>query len=336
MLQFKEEGIYFPAADVYIDPWKPVPKAIITHGHSDHARPGMGSYLCHTFTREIIRHRLGAENNIQTLGYNEPISVNGATISFHPAGHIIGSAQVRLEYKGEIWVVTGDYKLNDDGVSTPYEPVRCHSFLTESTFGLPVYRFQPCDTVYRSMNHWCAANAKEGFNSVLIGYSLGKAQNILCNLNPELGTPLLHGAVFNMNQALERSGFSIPGEYLTPETPRERVKNAIIVAPQSVIGSSWLRRLQPYRIAVCSGWMALRGPRRRLSVDKGFALSDHCDFEQLNTAIKATGAENVYVTHGYQAVYSKWLREVYGLNAVELITKFENSEEALPEENTTE
>ncbi len=333
MLQFKEEGIYFPAADLYIDPWKPVSRAVITHGHSDHARPEMGSYLCHTLTKEIIKHRLGPEIAVQTLDYNEPLHINGATLSFHPAGHIIGSAQVRLEYKGEVWVVTGDYKLLNDGVSTPYEPVTCHSFITESTFGLPVYQFKPCASIYEAINHWCAQNAKEGYNSVLIGYALGKAQNILANLDPELGVPLLHGAVFNMNEALARSGQLFPGQWLTPETPADRLKNTVVVAPQSVLGTPWLRKLQPYRIAVCSGWMALRGPRRRLSVDKGFALSDHCDFEQLNTAIKATGAQHIYVTHGYQAVYSRWLREQYGLNAVELTTHFENNEEAITGED---
>ncbi|ANH84045.1 DNA ligase-associated DEXH box helicase [Niabella ginsenosidivorans] len=334
MVLFKEEGIYFPAADLYIDPWKPVQRAVITHGHSDHARPGMGSYLCHPLTKEILRYRLGPDIQVQTLDYNVPLVINGATISFHPAGHIIGSAQVRLEYKGEVWVITGDYKLNNDLVSTPYEPVQCHSFLTESTFGLPVYQFQPCATIYEEINHWCAANARQGLNSVLIGYALGKSQNILANLDPELGVPLLHGAVFNMNEALAGSGICFPGEWLTPETPKERLKNAVIIAPQSVLGSPWLRKLQPYRIAVCSGWMALRGPRRRLSVDKGFALSDHCDFEQLNTAIKATGAENVYVTHGYQAVYSKWLCEAYGLRAVELKTQFDSIEETLAADST--
>ncbi|MCF3111281.1 ligase-associated DNA damage response exonuclease [Niabella sp. CC-SYL272] len=333
MLQFREEGIYFPAADLYIDPWKPVPRAVITHGHSDHARPDMGSYLCHTLTKEILRHRLGPDISIQTLDYNELLHINGATLSFHPAGHIVGSAQVRLEYKGEVWVVTGDYKLLNDGVSTPYEPVACHSFITESTFGLPVYNFNPCAAIYEDINHWCAQNAKEGYSSVLIGYALGKAQNILANLDPELGVPLLHGAVFNMNEALARAGLSFPGEWLTPETPADRLKNAVVVAPQSVLGTSWLRRLQPCRVAICSGWMALRGPRRRLSVDKGFALSDHCDFEQLNTAIKTTGAQNIYVTHGYQSVYSRWLREQYGLNAVELTTHFENNEEAITGED---
>lgn len=334
MIQFKPKGIYCPQADIYIDPWKPVDKAIITHGHSDHARWGNKHYLCHSLTEEILRLRIGQDISIQTLDYKETIFINGVKISLHPAGHIIGSAQVRLEYKGEVWVISGDYKVFKDGVSTPFEPVKCNSFITESTFGLPIYNFSPFEEIYDDMNKWWSKNVQDGLQSVIIGYSLGKAQNILQHLDPSIGNIYLHGAVANINDAFRRSGIHFQGERITEMTTKESLKGAVIVAPMSAIGSPWLKKFNPYRIAVCSGWMALRGARRRYGVDKGFVLSDHCDFKQLNYAVLETGAENVYVTHGSQAIYSKWLREAYGLNASEVKTQFDSrADETLENES---
>ncbi|WP_353197747.1 ligase-associated DNA damage response exonuclease [Parapedobacter defluvii] len=318
MLRFTERGIYCPRADVYIDPWQPVEKAIVTHGHSDHARWGMGRYLCHRHTAPILRLRLGMDIAIQELDYSEILTINGVHISLYPAGHIIGSAQVRLEHKGEVWVVSGDYKLTYDGLSERYEPVRCHHFVTESTFGLPVYQFLDPDTVFLEINEWCRRNASEGFNSVLLGYALGKSQTILLNLDTTIGPVFLHGAVVNVNAALSEIGFQFPGVHITPETDRKTIHGAIIVAPPSAFGSPWLKKLSPYRIALCSGWMQLRGTRRRRGVDRGFVLSDHCDWRQLNDAITATEAETVYVTHGYEGPLARWLREEKGLQAKEV------------------
>jgi putative mRNA 3-end processing factor len=323
MIQFRPEGIYCPQADIYVDPWKRVEKAIITHGHSDHARWGNKRYLCHQLSKEILKLRLGQDISIQTVEYNETVFINGVQISLHPAGHIIGSAQVRFEHKGEVWVASGDYKVFNDGVSTPFEPVKCNSFITESTFGLPIYDFRPFNEIYTDLNQWWLRNVEEGTQSVIIGYSLGKAQNILAHLDPSIGNILIHGAVANINDAFRLSGLSFQGERIIETTTKASINGAIVVAPMSAIGSPWLRRFQPYRIAVCSGWMALRGARRRYGVDKGFVLSDHCDFKQLNYAVQETEAENVYVTHGYQSIYAKWLREAYGLNAVEVKTLFD-------------
>lgn len=318
MLKFTERGIYCPLADMYIDPWEPVEKAIVTHGHSDHARWGMGRYLCHRHTAPILRLRLGVDVAIQVLDYGEVLTINGVRISLHPAGHIIGSAQVRLEYKGEVWVVSGDYKLMDDGLSISYEPVRCHHFVTESTFGLPVYQFPEPDLVFHDINSWCHLNAAEGVNTVLLAYALGKSQIILRHLQPGNSPVFLHGAVANVNAALEEIGYRFVGERITAETDRTALKGAIIVAPPSALGSPWLKKLSPYRIAVCSGWMQLRGARRRRGVDRGFVLSDHCDWQQLNRAVIATEAETVYVTHGYEAPFARWLREQQGLRAHEV------------------
>ncbi len=318
MLKFTERGIYCPQAGLYVDPWEPVERAIVTHGHSDHARWGMGCYLCHRHTAPILRLRLGMDTAIQELDYGDVITINGVRISLHPAGHIIGSAQVRLEYRDEVWVVSGDYKLVHDGISAPFEAIRCHHFVTESTFALPVYRFPDPALVFSEINRWWVQNAVEGFNTVLLAYALGKSQTILHHLEPAIGPVFLHGAVANVNAALEHIGYRFMGERMTLETDRNVLKGAVIVAPPSALGSPWLKRLAPYRIASCSGWMQLRGARRRRGVDRGFVLSDHADWEQLNQAVAATAAETVYVTHGYEVPFSRWLREQQGLQAHEV------------------
>ncbi|WP_353182500.1 ligase-associated DNA damage response exonuclease [Parapedobacter lycopersici] len=327
LLQVNDRGIYCERADVYIDPWQPVQRALITHAHSDHARWGNGQYLCHHDTAPILTLRLGADIRIQRVSYGEPIQINGVTFSFHPAGHILGSAQIRVAYKGEIWLVTGDYKLLNDGLSQPYEPIVCHHLITESTFGLPVYSFKSPFAVYKEIKDWWRENQQEGVNTVLLCYALGKAQSILNQLREETDVPiLLHGAVANVNGALAARGYHFPGQWMETEPMTKVPKGALILAPPSALGSPWMRRLGNYRVALCSGWMQLRGARRRRGVDKGFVLSDHCDFRQLNEAIDVTGAEHIYVTHGYESQFTRWVREERGLPAEIMNTLYEDME----------
>ncbi len=338
MLTFNDNGIYCEPADVYIDPWKPVDRAIITHAHSDHARWGMKHYLAHHDSIPVMRHRLGAKISVEGLDYHQTIKRNGVQISLHPAGHIWGSAQIRLEYKGEIWVVSGDYKLSKDEISTPFETVKCHHFITESTFGLPVYKFQDPKTIHTDINEWWKQNKADDRNSVLFGYALGKAQRIIKHLDPSIGNIYTHGAIHNINQLYEKHvGQLPPTTYLDKSIDKKEIKGAMIVAPPSADGTPWLRRLKPYRTGICSGWMQLRGTRRRRNADMGFVLSDHADWDELNTAVKETGAENVYVTHGYKAVYAKWLTDTYGINAVEVDTLYTGEQLDKEEtENTNE
>lgn len=330
LLQFDKDGIYCAQAGIYIDPWKPVDKAIITHAHSDHARWGSKSYLAHHDSEGILKYRLGQEIPLETLGYNEPVIMNGVRISLHPAGHITGSAQVRLEYKGQIWVVSGDYKVMPDGMTTPFEPVPCHHFVTESTFGLPIYNFPDAATLDADLKSWCFKNLNAGKSCVLIGYSLGKAQRILNSLHDMSAPVILHGAIYNTNAALGLSNENyVRYSAGIKKTFQEPV---IVVAPPSVIGSSWLRQFEPYELGVCSGWMQLRGARRRRNADMGFVMSDHADWKGLNEAVLATGAEHIYVTHGYKSIYAKWLQEQFGLDAVTVDTLYEG--EALEQQDT--
>lgn len=323
MITFDKCGIYCAQAGIYIDPWQPVDKAIITHAHADHARAGMKTYLAHEHAVPVIKMRLGHDISIRALRYNEPVTVNGVHISLHPAGHIWGSAQVRLEYKGEVWVVSGDYKLQHDGISQPFEPIKCHSFITESTFGLPIYKFPAVADVHADINAWWRRNRDEGKNSVLLAYALGKAQRVLKHLDASVGPVYLHGAVDNVNKLYSATVGALPPAIRIDSTVnRKEIKGALILAPPSADSTPWIRSLQPYRLGICSGWMQLRGTRRRRNADRGFVLSDHADWNQLNAAVNETGAGNVYVTHGYKSIYARWLATEYGLNATEVETLY--------------
>nr|MBC7612333.1 ligase-associated DNA damage response exonuclease [Pseudopedobacter sp.] len=326
LLEFNQNGIYCPEGDFYIDPWRPVKDAVITHGHSDHAKWGHQKYLAHTLSREILYYRLG-EINLETMDYGESRTKNGVTITFYPAGHIPGSAQIRLEYKGEIWVVSGDYKTEDDGLCTPFEPIKCHSFISECTFGMPVYTWQPQAEIFKGINDWWAQNKSEGKTAVLAGYSLGKAQRILQNLDLNIGKIYAHGAIQNSNEALIRNGIKLnPSKLITAATTKEELKGNIVICPPSAIGTPWMRKMNPYSFGYCSGWMAIRGAKRRRAADRGFVLSDHADWDGLISAIKATECETVYLTHGYTASFSKYLREM-GYDAREAKTLYGNEEE---------
>ena len=307
------KGLYCPQADVFIDPSQPVQKALITHAHSDHARSGSQHYLAHHQNKHILKLRLG--NNIQFQGveFNQQININGVTISFHPSGHIPGSAQIRLEYQGEIWVITGDYKLNHDGLSTPFEHIKCHHFVTESTFGLPVFNWQMQDQIFTDINEYWKTCAENGENLLISAYSLGKSQRIIKHLNREIGPLLCHPTIVQTNLALEADGFSF-GSWEAYNSANSKPSGAVIICPPAGISDTLLKNIQPYRSISCSGWMAMRGARRWGNLDRGFVLSDHADFNELITACQESTAENIYVTHGYTQVFAKYLTEILKVN----------------------
>jgi putative mRNA 3-end processing factor len=326
LLQFTGKSIYCALADVHIDPWIPVDRAIITHAHSDHARFGSKHYLAHHDSETILRLRLGEDISLQTVAYGERFTINGVVFSLHPAGHIIGSAQVRVEHNGEVWVVSGDYKLENDGFCAPFEPVPCNVFITESTFGLPIYTWQPQQVIFDEMNAWREENRAAGKATVIMGYSLGKMQRILKNLATD--EPLYaHGAVHTLNEKLRAAGFDLPALTLvTKDTDRKLFPGSVILAPPSADNSPWIKKFGAASIGYCSGWMAVRGAKNRRSLDRGFALSDHADWDGLNTAVRSTGAEKVYVTHGYTSTFSRWLTE-NGTEAAEVHTMYGNEDE---------
>lgn len=323
LLEFTDRGICCPQAQVYLDPWKPVDRALVTHGHSDHTRWGNKYYLCTASAAPVIRHRLGADAYIETINFHERVVINGVTFTFHPAGHILGSAQIRVEYNDEVWVFSGDYKLQPDGISEPFEPVKCHAFITESTFGLPIYKWKEQEEIFGSINDWWRSNKEEGKVSVIAGYTLGKSQRILHNVDPSIGNIFVHGAVDSVNQVIRSQGITLPEtNRITKETNKKDYEGALVICPPSAVGSPWIRRFLPYSLGIASGWMNLRGARRRRGADRGFVLSDHADWNQLNHAIRETGAEKVFVTHGYTEVFAQWLNDC-GYDAHEVKTQYE-------------
>jgi len=327
LISFTDKGLYCSVGDFYIDPWKPVNKAVITHAHSDHAYFGHQYYLSHHYTKPLLQLRLGS-NNYQSIEWGETITMNGVIVSLFPAGHIIGSSQIRLEYEGEVWVVSGDYKTEDDGLSGQFEPVKCNTFITESTFGLPIYKWRPQQEIFETMIKWISSNKEKGKASVLLAYSLGKAQRVLQHIKETTQTIFVHGAIWNTHQALVDAGWKLPPvERITPETPKEILKGAVIIAPPSADASPWMKKFSPYSVGVCSGWMQVRGNIRRRNVDAGFALSDHADWDGLLRSVKATGAERVYVTHGFQAAFSRYLNEEKISLAAEVKTQYGNEDE---------
>lgn len=339
LLTLTPRGFYCAAGDFYIDPWQPVPRALVTHAHADHFVRGCESYLVAREGERVFRQRLGPDAAMQTLPHGEPLDINGVGISFHPAGHILGSAQIRLERGGEVWVISGDYKTIDhEATCTPYEPVRCHTFITEATFALPIYHWRPQGEIFDDINAWWAQNRDAGRASIVYAYALGKAQRVMSGLDPKIGRIFTHGAVESVTRAYRQSGITLPptvyvGQY-AEQTTRPDWRGALIIAPLSARGTSWTRRFGDHSSAFVSGWMQIRGARRRRAVDRGFVLSDHADWEGLIGAIKATGADRIGVTHGYIASFVRWLVEQgYDARAYETTYGDENDE---PEAEGTE
>ena len=315
----RPQGLYCPPGDFYIDPGRPVPRAVITHAHADHARRGHGAYLATAISAGVLRARLG-EINLQGLAYFETVRINGVAVSLHPAGHVLGSAQVRIEYGGCVWVASGDYFVsgheNDfNPTCTPFEPVRCHTFITESTFGLPVYRWAPQVATMAHINDWWRNNADSGRASLLLAYSLGKAQHLLAGVDAAIGPVVVHSTMEPLNQAYRAAGVVLPAtQLLSAFSDPSQLRRALVIAPPGARGTAWEALLGDCSPAFASGWMQLRSARRRLGVERGFVLSDHADWPGLQRAITATGASRVIVTHGYEAVMVRWLQQ-QGLQA---------------------
>ena len=315
LIQPTPRGHYCPEGDFYIDPWRPVRRAVITHAHADHARAGSRSYLCAQEGRALLQARLGPEARIEALPYGASVNRHGLTLSLHPAGHIRGSAQVRIERQGHVTVVSGDYKTAPDPTCTPLDPQRCHTFISESTFGLPIFKWPSPEAILAAINAWWRENGKQGLTSILFAYALGKAQRILAGLDHTIGPILAHGAVEKINRIYRQAGVALPEtRYVGDVEDRTLLRGALVIAPPSADQPAWMRRFPKRSRAVASGWMRIRGHRRRRAVDRGFVISDHSDWDGLVATIEASGAESVGITHGYTVEMVRWLQEK-GLDA---------------------
>jgi putative mRNA 3-end processing factor len=307
---------------------------VITHAHSDHAAAGCAAYVSSAAGAAVLRRRVGPEARIDTLAYGEPRSFQGVRISLHPAGHILGSAQVRVEHAGEVWVVSGDYKIQPDRTCEPFEPLRCDVFITESTFGLPIYRWRPQEEVFNQINGWWRENRAQGRTSIVFAYALGKAQRVIAGLDPSIGPIAAHGAVANFVDVYREAGVPLPEVWRIDADRLKEIRGAgLVLAPPSAGGSPWIRKFGEISAGMASGWMQVRGARRWRNVDRGFVLSDHADWPSLLETIRATGASRVLVTHGFTAPLVRYLRES-GLDAQELQTRYSHGEDIGQDEET--
>ena len=330
LLTATDRGLYCAAGDFYIDPWAPVTRAVVTHAHGDHLAWGSDAYLVASPGEALARARLGGRA-VDTVAYGEHRTIGGVDISLHPAGHILGSAQVRVEHHGEVWVVSGDYKTDPDPTCAPFEPIRAHTFVTESTFGLPIYRWPSESSVKRELLAWQAANRAAGRASIVFAYPLGKSQRLLAMLGDFVGPVWTHGAVETMTALYREGGIALP-DTIPVHTTSGRVQwsDGFVIGPPSVQASAWLRRFGEQSLAFASGWMLVRGARRRRNVDRGFVLSDHVDWPALLATVANTGAERVFATHGFTQQLARYLQE-QGLDAGTIATRWEgDSEEADP------
>ena len=335
LLTETDNGLYCPEGNFYVDPWRAVDSAVITHAHADHARWGSKKYLAADTSSHVLRIRMGEKAKIDWQPLGSPIKVGGVNVTFHPAGHILGSAQVCIEKDGQRIVVSGDYKRQPDATCHPFEPVRCDTFITESTFGLPIYRWPDSTTVFDGINTWWRENQAAGKASLLLAYSLGKAQRLLSGIDDSIGPIYTHGAVEKLNAGYRASKVAIPDTTYVGDVDAKAIdwSQALIVAPPAAAGTSWARRFGKLSIAMASGWMQIRGTRRRRAMDRGFILSDHVDWADLMQTIDETEAENVWVTHGYSSIVVRHLREK-GLNAKVVQTEFTG--EQLIEDDSTD
>ncbi|MBV9463315.1 MAG: ligase-associated DNA damage response exonuclease [Verrucomicrobiae bacterium] len=332
LLEPTPQGLYCKAGGFHVDPWSPVDRAIVSHAHSDHAREGSKAYLTSQSGRDLLALRVGSDAPIETLRYGETRTLGEVTVSLHPAGHILGSSQVRLECGGEVWVFSGDYKRQLDPTCEPFEPQRCHTFITEATFALPIYRWSEPEETFDEINAWWRANQAAGRTSVIFAYALGKAQHVLAGLDPEIGPIAAHGMVGRYVPAYAAAGVVLPEVRRVERSNIADLRGrAVVLATPSVLRTPWLDQLEPFSTAFASGWMQIRGARRRRAVDRGFALSDHADWGDLIRTIRETKAERIGVTHGYTATLARWLQENQW-NAFTVPTQFEGELQAEADE----
>jgi len=318
LVELRESGFFCAPGNFYIDPWEAVDRAVITHAHSEHACPGSKAYLTAADGEVLLRMVAGPDAKIQTAAYGDAVTLGEVRVSLHPAGHILGSSQVRLEHRGEVCVFSGDYNPHPDPTCTPFEPVRCHTFFTEATFALPIFRWQSggIDAIHA----WWRANQEAGKASLLFAHQLGMAQRLLAAIDASIGPIHAHEEVERYSAIYRQQGIALAGTVEKSDWPR-----TLVLAPPAARGSDWVKQFGQFSDAMASGWMRIRGTRRRRSLDRGFVVSNHADWAGLLGAIDATGAETVYATHGHRGALVRWLEE-QGRRAFTVDSRFEEAQ----------
>ena len=319
LLEFTQKGIYCEKGNFYIDPSAAVDYALVTHAHSDHARRGSKNYLAHKHTAPVLKLRLGKRSMVQEVEYGQEINIKGIKVTFYPSGHVIGSAQIKVDDGNEVWVVAGDYKLESDNITQQFEHIKCTHFVTESTFAKPNFSWKAQTEIFTEMNDWWARNSSKGVTSVMSAYSLGKSQRILKNIDSSIGKIVVHDSIDETNDIFRKLGFNLPKTYLFSEVSRHDLKNALVITPSFSNLNKFEDKLEGYVMANASGWMQVPWYVSK-SLDKGFVISDHADWNGLIKAVKETHAQNIFVVHGFTTYFAKHLNTL-GLNAMSITDK---------------
>jgi putative mRNA 3-end processing factor len=331
LLTLNSKGLYCPKGEFYIDPWKPVKQAVVTHAHGDHLKSGSKAYYTTTTGEALMEHRIQQDTpyEMHTYDFSDSFTINGVTISFHPAGHVLGSAQVRLEYNGEVWVASGDYKRAPDPTCRPFEIQKCDVFISEATFGVPIYKWDPGHTIAGQMINWWERNASENKPTVIFAYALGKAQRILAELQQLTDKDVyIHGALDAITEIYRLQGVKMLETQLVSNQDRsKKFDRDLILSTPSGYRSAWMKRFKNCETAFASGWMRVRGRRRMQGYDRGFVLSDHADWPNLIQTIKDTGATKIYITHNHAGILARYLRETHDMDATNISTQFGDEED---------
>jgi len=321
LLAWTSKGLYCAAGDFYIDPHRAVERAVTTHAHSDHARRGSKLYFTEKSGVGLLKSRLGQDIQVRGIPYGDAFSIGDVKLSFHSAGHILGSAQVRVEHEGEVWVASGDYKRDPDPSCEPFEVVKCNTYVTEATFGTPKYQWDKSSKHGEDIHRWWINNSQARMNSLLFGYSLGKAQRILAELAPFAEKPvIIHDSISALTECYRAEGRKLATTIaLADLAPDHKLDGELILAPPSLLRTEWLERLGTFQTAFASGWMQGGYGAHGRQYDHGFVMSDHADWNDIHQTIEQSGASRVFVQHRSGALIRSLRKKGLDAHPVEVL-----------------
>ena len=318
LISQKSQGLYCESANIWIDPYKPVEKAIITHAHSDHFTNGCREYICSIETGLLLKKRFGNNINLKTVEYDKKFLINGINFSLHPSGHILGSSQIKIMTDSETWLITSDFKRQKDKTCKSYERLKTDFLICESTFGLPIFNWESTNKIIDKITKW--VNQSEDSTSILFCYSLGKAQRLLSELNSQnFKNIYVHKSINNINTIYKNLGIELEeAKIFDNNLEINNLKDCLLLLPPSLNNQNFLKKFKRFQTGFASGWMSIRALKKRSGFDKGFTISDHADWNGLIKTIKESEAKRVFLNHGDGESLANFLRDKEGLDIQQL------------------
>ena len=318
LISQKSQGLYCESANIWIDPYKSVEKAIITHAHSDHFTNGCREYICSIETGLLLKKRFGNNINLKTVEYDKKFLINGINFSLHPSGHILGSSQIKIMTDSETWLITSDFKRQKDKTCKSYERLKTDFLICESTFGLPIFNWESTNKIIDKITKW--VNQSEDSTSILFCYSLGKAQRLLSELNRQnFKNIYVHKSINNINTIYKNLGIELEeAKIFDNNLEINNLKDCLLLLPPSLNNQNFLKKFKRFQTGFASGWMSIRALKKRSGFDKGFTISDHADWNGLIKTIKESEAKRVFLNHGDGESLANFLRDKEGLDIKQL------------------